>query len=84
MHSKHLIYRDVKPENFLIGRSSNRKDKTIHIIGLYLADPGLTRIVTQLDVISNRADGNVPARRPIAKPQCVLTARVRTALYLNL
>lgn len=32
MHSKHLVYRDVKPENFLIGRSSNKKDKIIHII----------------------------------------------------
>lgn len=37
VHSKHLVYRDVKPENFLIGRSSNKKDKTIHIIDFGLA-----------------------------------------------
>lgn len=36
VHSRHLIYRDVKPENFLIGRTSTRRDKIIHIIGEYL------------------------------------------------
>ncbi|XP_779900.1 casein kinase I [Strongylocentrotus purpuratus] len=37
VHSKHLIYRDVKPENFLIGRSSSKTQNTIHIIDFGLA-----------------------------------------------
>ncbi|XP_071478229.1 casein kinase I-like [Diadema antillarum] len=37
VHTKHLIYRDVKPENFLIGRSSSKTQGVIHIIDFGLA-----------------------------------------------
>lgn len=37
VHSKHLIYRDVKPENFLMGRFGTSNQNTVNIIDFGLA-----------------------------------------------
>lgn len=37
LHKKHLIYRDIKPENFLLGRPTSKKQNTLHIIDFGLA-----------------------------------------------
>lgn len=34
IHEKSLIYRDIKPDNFLIGVPGNKNSNTIHIIGM--------------------------------------------------
>ena len=37
IHGHRLIYRDVKPENFLVGRNSTRRQDVIHVIDFGLA-----------------------------------------------
>ena len=37
LHKKHLIYRDIKPENFLLGRPTSKKQNILHIIDFGLA-----------------------------------------------
>uniref|UniRef100_G1P0S4 non-specific serine/threonine protein kinase n=1 Tax=Myotis lucifugus TaxID=59463 RepID=G1P0S4_MYOLU len=37
VHTKSLIYRDVKPENFLVGRPGSKRQHAIHIIDFGLA-----------------------------------------------
>jgi len=37
VHTRSLIYRDVKPENFLVGRPGSKRQHNIHIIDFGLA-----------------------------------------------
>jgi len=37
IHGHNLIYRDVKPDNFVVGRRQLRKDQTIYVVDFGLA-----------------------------------------------
>lgn len=37
IHEKNLIYRDIKPDNFLIGRPATKAANTIHVVDFGMA-----------------------------------------------
>jgi casein kinase 1 len=37
IHEKNLIYRDIKPDNFLIGRSNSKSANVIHVVDFGMA-----------------------------------------------
>lgn len=56
IHEKSLIYRDIKPDNFLIGVPGTKTANTIHIIGecmhpRRIVNPAVAAVVRWADIL---------------------------------
>lgn len=39
IHEKNLIYRDIKPDNFLVGRAGTKTMDVVHVVDFGMSQP---------------------------------------------